>query len=122
MQPTTSFWDCGEYIACSKILGVMHPPGNPLLLLFGRIMTMIPTFKDIGMRLNVFSVLTSALTVMFTFLIIVKLIKRWRGEAKTEDRLILYASGCSCLNSPSLTASGSMWILKYWFRCCSRRP
>jgi hypothetical protein len=94
MQPTTSFWDCGEYIACSKILGVMHPPGNPLLLLFGRIMTMIPSFKDIGMRLNIFSVLTSALTIVFTFLIIIKLIKRWRGEAKNwEDRLILYASG-----------------------------
>jgi len=94
MQPTTSFWDCGEYIACSKILGVMHPPGNPLLLLFGRIMTMIPTFKDIGMRLNIFSVLMSALTVMITFLIIVKLVKRWRGDAKNwEDRLIIYASG-----------------------------
>jgi len=94
MQPTTSFWDCGEYIACGKILGVMHPPGNPLLLLVFRITTMIPLFKDIGMRVNIFSVLTSALTVVFTFMIIVKLIKRWRGEAKNwEDRLILYASG-----------------------------
>jgi len=48
MQPTTSFWDCGEYIACGKILGVMHPPGNPLLLLFFRIMTMIPLSRTSG--------------------------------------------------------------------------
>ena len=94
VAPTTSFWDCGEFIACSYILGVMHPPGAPLYLLIGRILTMIPLFEDIGLRINVFSVFISAVTISLTFLVIVQLIRRWRGEAKTwEDRVIMYVSG-----------------------------
>ena len=120
VAPTTSFWDCGEFIACSYILGVMHPPGAPLYLLIGRLLTMLPIpyllvaiqtqaplnlfigpllitlpdMTDIGLRVNLFSVFVSAATVMFTFLVIVQLIRRWRGEAKTlEDRLVMYVSG-----------------------------
>ena len=65
IAPTTSFWDCGEFITCSYILGVPHPPGAPLYILVGRIFSMIPFVKDIGMRVNVISSLASALTVMF---------------------------------------------------------
>jgi len=61
------------------------------------------------MRLNFFSVLTSAMTVVFTFLIIVKLIKRWRGEAKNwEDRLILYASGA--FGAMAFAFTDSFWF------------
>ncbi|MCK4816342.1 DUF2723 domain-containing protein, partial [bacterium] len=94
VAPTTSFWDCGEFIACSNILGVMHPPGAPLYLLIGRLMTMSPFFGDIGLRVNLFSVVISALTVFLAYLIIVQLIRRWRGDARTwEDRLIIFVSG-----------------------------
>ena len=94
IAPTTSFWDCGEFIACSYILGVPHPPGAPFYLLLGRIFTMLPIAADIGLRVNLVSALTSAITVMLTYLIIVRLIKIWRGNAKSfEDQFILYASG-----------------------------
>lgn len=94
VAPTTSFWDCGEFIACSRILGVMHPPGAPLYLLIGRILTLLPFIKDIGLRVNLFSVFVSSATVALTFLILVQFIKRWRGDAVSwEDRVIMYASG-----------------------------
>ena len=47
IAPTTSFWDCGEFITCAYILGVPHPPGASFYLLLGRIFTMIPWAGDI---------------------------------------------------------------------------
>lgn len=94
VAPTTSFWDCGEFIACSYILGVPHPPGTPLYILIGRIFSMVPFVEDIGLRVNIVSVLSSALAVMFTYLIIVKMIAMFRGKIRDNyDRLIVYAGG-----------------------------
>ena len=76
MAPTTSFWDCGEFIACSVTLGVPHPPGTPLFLLLGNVFSQIPIFSDIGARVNFISPIASAFSVMFLYLIIMLLIKR----------------------------------------------
>ena len=75
MAPTTSFWDCGEFIATSVILGVPHPPGAPLYLLLGNIFSSLPTFTDIGDRVNLISPIASAFSVMFLYFIIVYLIE-----------------------------------------------
>ena len=84
MAPTMSFWDCGEFIACSYIGGVPHPPGSPLFLLVGHLFTFIP-FGDYGWRTNLISVFSSGLTVMLTYLIIVHLVREWKGELKTKS-------------------------------------
>lgn len=109
IAPTTSFWDCGEFIACSYILGVPHPPGSPLYLIVGRVFTLIPWASDIGLRVNIISAITTAITIMFTYLIIVQLVKLWRGAPKSlEDKIILYASGI--VGSLALAFSDSVWF------------
>ena len=35
VEPTMSFWDCGEYIATAAKLEVGHPPGAPLFQMIG---------------------------------------------------------------------------------------
>lgn len=94
VAPTTSFWDCGEFITASYILGVPHPPGAPLYILVGRIFTMLPLAEDIGLRVNLISSLVSALTIMLTYLVIVRLLRAWRGEPTTwEERAKVYSGG-----------------------------
>ena len=36
LEPTASWWDCGEYIATAYKLQVGHPPGAPTFQLIGR--------------------------------------------------------------------------------------
>lgn len=96
VAPTTSYWDCGEFITSSYILGVPHPPGAPLHVLVGRVFTMIPDWliSDIGLRVNMISVLLSALSVMFAYLIIVRLIREFKGIPETIDQKInIYTAG-----------------------------
>jgi len=106
VQRTLSFWDCGEFIACSYILGVPHPPGNPLFCLIGRIFSILPIAADIGFRVNLLSVVSSAFAAMFGYFVVVKLIKEWYGgRLDTMQRLGAYTGGLigSLLMAFSLT-------------------
>ncbi|RMF61077.1 MAG: DUF2723 domain-containing protein [Calditrichaeota bacterium] len=109
VAPTTSYWDCGEFIACSYTLGVPHPPGAPLFILLGRVFTMFPFFHDIGLRVNIISVIVSAFTIMFTYLIIVRLVRAWKGIPETiEEKLVVYTSGI-------IGALGYAFTDSFWF-------
>jgi tetratricopeptide (TPR) repeat protein len=75
--PTLSFWDCGEFIACSYTLGIPHPPGAPLYILLGRIFSIIPFHVDIAARVNMLSAMTGAVAAMMAFLLTFKMIRYW---------------------------------------------
>ena len=77
MADTVPYWDSGEFIATSYILGVPHPPGSPLYLIIGRIFSMIPFNPDIAFRINLISPVVSSLAVMYLYLASVKLISNY---------------------------------------------
>jgi len=109
MAPTASFWDCGEFIATSYIMGVPHPPGSPLYLLLGNVFSQIPTFSDVGARVNLMSPLVSAFSVMFLYLITVYLIEEFRGiTAKYSDALINF--GSALVGALTFAFTDSQWF------------
>ena len=61
IEPTASFWDCGEFIATSYKLEVPHPPGAPFFLLMGRIFSLFAgdNVEQVAFWVNMLSVLLS---------------------------------------------------------------
>ncbi len=80
VQPSVSFWDCGEFIAAAYYLQVPHPPGTPFFLLVGNIFSQLPLGENIGFRVNLLSVISSALSVLLLYLVAVKLINNYKGK------------------------------------------
>ena len=68
VEPTMSFWDCGEYIATAAKLEVGHPPGAPLFQMIGAFFAMFAFDKEhIALMVNMMSVFSSAFTILFMF-------------------------------------------------------
>src|SRR5512147_3161808 len=82
LTPTVPFWDAGEFIAVSRILGIPHPPGTPFYVLIGRIATLLP-FGSVAERVNGLSALASALAILFTYLTTLRLIRIAQGPERT---------------------------------------
>ena len=68
VEPTMSFWDCGEYIATAAKLEVGHPPGAPLYQMIGAFFALFAIDAEhIALMVNMMSVFSSAFTILFLF-------------------------------------------------------
>lgn len=76
IEPTTSFWDCGEFIASSYKLEIGHPPGNPVFQLIARFFTLFGDKESAAMLINAMSAILAALTITFLFWTITHLARR----------------------------------------------
>ena len=88
IEPTVSFWDCGEFIASSYKLEVGHPPGNPVFQIIARVFTIFGDKEHAAMLVNSMSALCSALTILLLYLSIVHLCRRM--FKKREDVNLSY--------------------------------
>ena len=85
LEPTVSWWDCGEYISTAYKLQVGHPPGAPLFQMLGRFFTLFAggDVTKVAMMVNVMSALCSGLTIVFLFWTITMLARKvWMKEGE----------------------------------------
>ncbi len=106
---TVPYWDCGEFIATSYILGIPHPPGSPLYLIVGRLFSMLPLNQDIAFRVNLISPIVSAFAVMLLYLSIVKIITHWRGIVRNQLDVIITFGG-SAVGALAFAFTDSHWF------------
>ncbi len=109
LADTVVFWDVGEFISATYLLQVPHPPGSPFFLLIGKVIGMIPFYQDPAVRIHFISALSSALTAMFLYLSLVKLITLWRPRTEdTWNKISLYTS--AAVGAFSLSFSATFWF------------
>ncbi len=114
VEPTASFWDCGEFIACAYKLQVPHPPGAPLFLLLGRMFSLLAlgNVEKVAFWVNMLSVVTSALTILFLHWTIVMIgrkvmNKKFEDISSNEGYLLLFAG---FIGSLVYTFSDTFWF------------
>ncbi len=81
MAASVSFWDAGEFISVSYILGIPHSPGTPMYVLVGRVFAMLPVALSVAQRVNHLSAFTAALGVTMVYRIIVEVVRFRVGAA-----------------------------------------
>lgn len=114
LEPTASWWDCGEYIATAYKLQVGHPPGAPLFQMLGRFFSLF-AFGDtsrVALMINAMSALSSSFTILFLFWTITMLARKFmldggNEENKTNQYAVLAAGAIGAL---AYTFSDSFWF------------
>lgn len=113
MEPTASFWDCGEFIASAYKLDVGHPPGAPFFMLTGRFFSLFasdPT--QVALMVNSLSAIASAFTILFLFWTITHLARK--VVAKNEDEYtfanLVGILGAGMVGALAYTFSDTFWF------------
>ncbi len=119
IEPTASFWDCGEFIASSYKLEVGHPPGNPVFQLFARFFSIPVAPQHAAVAVNAMNAILSALTVFLLYLTIVFFARRLVLGPPARQGLTGDATAgsdqLSVARAVAVFASGAVGALAYCF-------
>lgn len=114
LEPTASWWDCGEYISTAYKLQVGHPPGAPLFQMLGRFFSLFAMgdLSKVALMINVMSALSSSFTILFLFWTITllsrKFVKVSDDEGMTGNAVAILGAGV--VGALAYTFSDSFWF------------
>ncbi|MEA3446711.1 MAG: DUF2723 domain-containing protein [Bacteroidota bacterium] len=112
IEPTTSFWDCGEFITTANKLQVGHPPGAPTFMILSRFFSLFASdVTSVAKMINILSALASGFTIMFLFWTIThiarKIVTRM-GELNMGGIIAIIGSGF--VGAMSYAFSDTFWF------------
>ena len=110
IEPTVSFWDCGEFIASGFKLEVGHPPGAPFFMLLTRIASLFASdTAQVAKMTNSLSALASAFTILFLFWTITHLARKVFPVDKSQANLWAVI-GSGLVGALAYTFSDTFWF------------
>lgn len=113
IEPSVSFWDCGEFIAAADKLLIGHPPGAPLFLMIARVFAMVaPSPDKVALMINAMSALCSAFTILFLFWTISHLAKKL---LLPKEQTMTQGSAFAILGSALVGALAYTFTDSFWF-------
>jgi len=113
VEPTASFWDCGEFISSSFKLEVGHPPGAPLFMIIARFFSLFAgdNVSNVAKMINMVSVIASAFTILFLFWTISHIVRKIMGtEVDLSSAQTVTILGSALVGSLAYTFSDTFWF------------
>lgn len=114
LEPSVSFWDCGEFIASALKMQVVHQPGAPLFLMIQRFFSTLAMgdVTKVAYFMNVGSALASAATILFLFWTITALAKKVLVKKNEEISVtnLITIMGAGAVGALAYTFSDSFWF------------
>jgi hypothetical protein len=129
LAPTTAFWDTSEYIAAAKVLGIPHPPGNPLFVILAHSFGLLPLAASYAVRINLFAAATSAAAAGLWFLVAERWLRgivtqRWARYGAAFGGVLVGATSWTVWNQSTvnekvytlslLSIALVMWLVVRW--------
>jgi len=114
MEPTVSFWDCGEFISCGYKVEVGHSPGAPFFMLIQRMFGLLAgsNVAKVAMMINAWSAIASGLTILFLFWTITHFAKKLLApDTEHPDSLVTaLIMGAGLVGGLAYTFSDTFWF------------
>ncbi len=115
LEPSVSFWDCGEFISCAYRLQVAHQPGYPLFAMLGKAFSLLSFGNNakVPYFTNMMAALASATTIMFLFWTITALAKKMLAKATdtvVEQGNLFLIMGAGLVGALAFTYSDTFWF------------
>lgn len=110
VQKSLPFWDCAEFTAATVQQQVPHPPGAPLFLMVGKLFHQYIPFGDPAWRVNLVSVVATAVSVLLLYLVAVMTITNFRGKKPETVGEALAVFGSAFVGALAFNFSDTLWF------------